>query len=189
MNLISFIQTNIFATILTLSVSIANCVITAKHGYRKTKVEKFKNIYTCLENFANTRAGIIDKCNKIADELADALPEKWNKKTSNEWMKKYQDTYNGINNIITEYSKFLDLFLPFSYFLYKNKPIFPVIITECWSILNLYEQLIIMQNNNIYKIKYSQIVSLVQFILLKGKRKDKKKIHEYLKRNQISEPA
>ncbi len=188
MSFTSFIQTNIFATFLTLLVSVATYVISEKNGYRKMKIEKFENIYVCLEGFANTRARIIDKCNKIADELADALPEKWNKKTHSEWMKKYQNTYSGINNIITEYSKFLDLFLSFSNLLYKNKPIIPIIMAECWSILNLYEQLISMEsNNNIYKIKYSQIVSLVQFILLTGKRKDRKKIHEFLVRNGIFE--
>ncbi|MCX4269170.1 MAG: hypothetical protein OSJ62_10995 [Lachnospiraceae bacterium] len=188
MSFTSFIQTNIFATVLTLLVSIAICVISEKNAYRKMKIEKFENIYTCLERFAKTRAIILDKCNKIANELADALPEEWNKKTRNEWMEKYQDTYSGINNIITEYSEFLDLFLSFSYLLYKNKPILPVVMAECWSILNLYEQLIVMENNNnIYKIKYSQIVSLVQFILLTGKRKDRKKIHEYLVRNKIYE--
>lgn len=188
MSFISFIQTNIFATVLTLLVSVATCVISKKYGYRKMKIEKFENIYTCLEGFVNTRARIVDKCNKMANELADAIPEKWSKKINSEWMKKYQDTYSGINNIITEYSKFLDLFLSFSNLLYKNKPIIPVIMAECWSILNLYEQLIIMEsNNNIYKIKYSQIVSLVQFIISNGKRKDKKKIHEFLVRNEIFE--
>ncbi len=188
MNFTSFIQTNIFATVLTLLVSLATCVISGKHAYDKMKIEKFENIYSCLESFANTRARILGQCNKIANELADNLPETWDKNAKKEWMKKYQDTYRGINSIITEYSKFLDLFLSFSYILYKNKPIYPIITAECWSILNLYEQLIVMESNNdIYKIKYSQIVSLVQFILLKGKRKDKKRMHEYLARNKIFE--
>lgn len=188
MSFIDFIQTNIFVTILTLSITLATCIIDKIHSYRKMKIENFSDIYKCLDEFAKKRSKVLDRCKKIADELASALPEKWDEKSNSEYMKKYYNSYNGINEIIAEYSKVLDLFLSFSHFLYKNKPIIPIIKTECWSILSLYELLITMEcNSGIYKIKYPQIVSLVQFIRLSGKKKDKKRLTEYLQRNQISE--
>lgn len=188
MNFIDFIQTNIFVTALALLITLATCIISEVHGYRKMKIENFNDIYKCLDEFAKKRSKILDKCKKISEELAAALPEKWDGKTDNEYMKKYHNSYHGINEIVAEYSKVLDLFLSFSHFLYKNKPIIPIIKTECWSILSLYELLITMEcNSGIYKIKYSQIVSLVQFICLSGKKNDKKRLTEYLQRNQISE--
>lgn len=188
MSFIDFIQTNIFVTILTLSITLATCIIDKVHSYRKMKIENFSDIYKCLDEFAKERSKVLDRCKKISDELAQSIPKEWNGKTQNEYMKKYDSSYNGINKIISEYSKILDFFLSFTHFLYNNKPIMPIIKTECWSILNLYELLITMEcNTGMYQIKYSQIVSIVQFIRLSGKKEDKKRLMEYLKQNHISE--
>lgn len=188
MSFMDFIQTGIFATFLTLSVTVATCIIDGRHGYRKMKIEKFGDIYACLDGFAEKRAKIVSKCNKMASKLAEDLPEKWDKEANQKKLDKYQDIYHGINEMIEEYSKFLDLFLSFSYFLYRNKPIMPMIKAECWSFLSLYELLMTIDcGERAYKIKYSQIASLIQFIREEGKGEDKKRLREYLSRNQISE--
>ena len=107
MNFIDFIQTNIFVTALTLLITLATCIISEVHGYRKMKIENFNDIYKCLDEFAKKRSKILDKCKKISEELAAALPEKWDGKTDNEYMKKYHNSYHGINEIVAEYSKVL----------------------------------------------------------------------------------
>lgn len=173
-----FVQTNILATVLTLLVTLAVCVISKITGYRKIKIENFKLLYKCLADLASKRAEIITRCNTLASDLADNLPENWNKVSNSEMGKKYKDTCSGINKIASEYSIFLDFFLSFSHFLYKNKPIIPIIKADCWAILRLFAII-----ND--KINYSQIASLAEFIRLYGNRTERKALREFIEKNNI----
>lgn len=190
MNNVDFVQTSILATVLTLLVTLATCIISKVTGYRKIKIENFRLLYKCLVDLTNRRAEIIDRCNALSKELADSLPEKWNKESSSEMIKKYKSTYSGINEIIAEYSMFLDFFLSFSHFLYKDKPIIPIIKADCWSILSLHEKITAFKFEQVdYCISYSQIASLTEFIRIAGNRTDKKMLRRYMKRNKICEFA
>ena len=186
MSLIEFIQTNLLAAFLTAFVTIATCIISTVQGYRKMKIENFDKIYNSLIDFTEKRVSILDKCNSLTKEIADALPDGVQEISNKKLKMLYYNTYYGINELITEYSKCLEFFLSFSRYLYKNKPIAPIVITECWTILGLYEKLITINVMEEYTIKYAQIVTLVQFIRINGKRKDNKQLNEYLKRNNIS---
>ena len=186
MNFTELIHTGILATILTTCVTFATCIISSVQGYKKMKIDNFDKIYNSLINFTEKRATILDKCNSLTKEIADALPDEVQEISNKKLKTLYYNTYYGINELITEYSKCLELFLSFSHYLYKNKPIAPIVITECWTILGLYEKLITINVMEEYTIKYAQIVTLVQFIRINGKRKDNKQLNEYLKRNNIS---
>ena len=188
MNSVDLVQTSILSTVLTLLVTLATCIISKVTGYRKIKIENFRLLYKCLVDLTDRRAKIVDRCNGLSKELADSLPEKWNKESNSEMIKKYKSTYSGINEIIAEYSKFLDLFLSFSHFLYKNKPIMPIIKADCWSILSLYEKITAFKFEQVdYVISYSQIASLTEFIRTAGNRADKKMLRRYMERNKICE--
>ena len=172
---------------MTACVTIATCIINNFQGYKNIKIENFDKIYTCLTDITEKRAEIVDKCNRLIKELADALPEKIQKKSEKEWTKLCSITYNGINELLTEYSRCLEFIMSFSYYLYKDKPITPVIIAECWSVLHLYEYFMSINNIDEYKIKYTQIVTLVQFIKTYGRWKDKKQVRKYLKENRVTD--
>lgn len=183
------VNSGIFATILTALVTAGTCVFSEVYGYRKLKTEKFGEIYKCLDEFIEKRTEIVGKCNQMSQQLADVLPDKWDMKNKKKYNEMYIIIYQKTNEIIAEYSKFLDLFISFSCYLFKNKAIKPVIKADCWSFLNLYEQVIGIQKNlsEPYKMKYAQIASLVETIRLSGKWKDRKKLCEYLERNHVSE--
>ena len=163
MNLPDFIQTGVFTAILTACVTLATCIISNVQGNRKIKTENFDKIYTSLVDITEKRAEIVDKCNELIKELAAALPEKIQKKSKKELAKLCYITYDGINELLTEYSRCLEFIMSFSYYLYKDKPIIPVIIAECWSVLYLYADFLSINNLDEYRIKYTQIVTLVQF--------------------------
>ena len=177
-----FIQTNILATVLTLLVTLATCIISKETGHRKIKIENFKLLYKYLADMTSKRAEIIEKCNTLANNLADDLPENCNKVSNSEMQKIYRDTCAGINKIASEYSIFLDFFLSFSYFLYKNKPIIPIIKADCWAILRLFG---IINDMKEYRINYSQIASLAEFIRLYGNRTERKALREYMEKNKV----
>ncbi len=186
MNWIDFIQTGIFTASLTAFVTIATCIISEVQGYKKMKIENFDKIYNSLTEFTEKRTEIVDKCNKLVKELADNLPEKVQNKTEKEWKKLCYDTYSGINKLLTEYSKCLELIMSFSHYLYKSKPIAPIVIAECWSILYLYKGFVNINNLDEYSIKYAQIITLVQFIKMYGRWNDKRQLHKYLRQNKVS---
>lgn len=186
MNLPDFIQTGVFTAILTACVTLATCIISNVQGSRKIKTENFDKIYNSLADITEKRAEIVDKCNELIKELADALPEKIQKKSKKEWANLCCITYGGINELLTEYSRCLEFIMSFSYFLYKDKPILPVITAECWSVLYLYEDFISINDMDEYSIKYTQIVSLVQFIKTYGRWGDKRQLRKYLKDNKVS---
>lgn len=79
--------------------------------------------------------------------------------------------------------------MSFSFYMFKNKAIRPVIKAECWSFLNLYEQVIEIQGDisEPYGIEYAQIASLAQMIRLSGKWKDRRMLNKYLKRYHVTE--
>lgn len=185
MNIENFIQTSGFATILTVLVTVATCIISTLQANKKMKIDNYDRIYNCLVNLTEKRADIVDKCNVLIKELSDALPNSVHKISDRDWKRQCCDTYDGFNKLLTEYSKYLELFMSFSYFLYKNKPMLPVILSECWALLNLYEKFINICNENEYKIRYEQIVTCVQYIKINGRKKEKKYLNEYLKRNQV----
>lgn len=178
-----FVQTNVLATVLTLLVTLATCVISKITEYRKIKIENFELLYKCLTDLASKRAEIIAKCNTLASDLANNLPENWNNVSNYEMEKSYRNTCSGINKIASEYSNFLDFFLSFSHLLYKNKPIIPIIKADCWAILRLFE---IVNDKKEYSINYSQIASLAEFILLYGNRTERKVLRIYMEKNKIS---
>lgn len=185
MSFMKFIQTNIFATILTLLVTVATCVISRFQEYKKIKIENFDKIYDCLANFTEKRAETIDKCNEMMKRMADALPEKGERVSDEKWKKQYKKTYDDLNRVLTEYSKHLELFMPFSGFLYKSRPVMRIVTAECWSVLKLYEQLVELDDTKEYRIHYGQIVTLVQFIRMNGSHREKKRLHRYLKSNSV----
>lgn len=184
MSLVELIQSGVFATFLTACVTIATVFLNEVMGYKKMKVENFDKISNSLIDFTEKRAEVVDKCNKLIQKLTDSLPEKSDKISEKEWRKIYHHTYRGINELLTEYSKYLELLLSFSFCLYKNKPISPIVMAECWSFLNLYEKFV--NDVDEYNIKYVQIAALVQFVKVKGNWKDKRRINKYLKRNKLS---
>lgn len=179
-----FVQTNILATVLTLLVTLSTCVISKITGYRKIKIENFELLYKCLTDLASKRSEIIAKCNTLANDLADNLPENWNKVSNSEMEKRYRDICSGINKIASKYSNYLDFFLSFSHFLYKNKPLIPIIKADCWAILRLFE---IVNDKKEYRINYSQIASLAEFIRLYGNRTERKVLRVYMEKNKICE--
>lgn len=189
MNCMEFLQTNIFATLLTVLVTVGTSVISEIHGHHKMKIENFDKIFACIEGLNKSRAEILDKCNKELRSIGEEIPEreKWEGMSGAKQLKKYDNTYQRLNDIISEYSKFLEFFLSFSHYLYKNKPLIPIIRADCWSLLNIYEQVVQKGHEQGYVIKFSQIASLVQFIRLMGKRAEKKEIKNYLKRNHVAE--
>lgn len=182
MSWIEFLQTNVFTVILTSCVTLATCFISTVQGNRKMKVENFDKIYNSLTDFTEKRAKIIDQCNRLVKELAEALPDKVQKKSGKELKELCDRTYGGINELLTEYSKCLEFLMSFSYYLYQNKPVAPIIIAESWSILHLYEEFVTIKNGDGYRIQYVQIVTLVQFIKKYGKRRDKRQLRRYLKK-------
>ncbi len=186
MSFVDFIQTGILTAFLTACVTLATCIISEVQGYKKMKIENFEKIYNSLTNFTEKRAKIVDECNKLVKELADALPEKVQRKSEKEWKYLCYITYSGINELLTEYSKCLEFIMSFSHYLYKNKPITPIVIAECWSILYLYEVFVAIDSMDEYSIKYAQIVTLVQFIRTYGRWGDKKHLRKYLKENKVS---
>lgn len=186
MSLGEFIQTGILGAFMTACVTVATCFISGVIGYKKMKVENFDKIYNSLTDFAEKREEAVDKCNKLVQELADQLPDTPQEMEREEWEGKCHLIYCGIKEMLTEYSKCLELLLSFSYCLYKNKPISPIVTAECWSMLDLYENFIAIDDMNRYGIKYTQIVVLVQFIKLKGTWKDKIRLKGYLKRNGLA---
>ncbi len=183
------INSGIFVSILTVLATCATCVISESYGYRKLKTEKFSDIYDCLNQFIEERARIVGMCNQMSHELAAIIPEKPDNKTEKKYREMYDKIYNGMNEMIAEYSKFLDLFMSFSFYMFKNKAIRPVIKAECWSFLNLYEQVIEIQGDisEPYGIEYAQIASLAQMIRLSGKWKDRRMLNKYLKRYHVTE--
>lgn len=185
MRLADFVQTGIFTAILTTCVTLATCIISMVQGYKKMKIENFDKIYNSLTNFTEKRAKIVNKCNKLVKELANALPEKVQKKSEEELEKLCYITYGGINELLTEYSKCLELIMSFSHYLYKDKPITSIVTAECWSILYLYEDFVAINNRGEYSIKYAQIITLVQFIRTYGRWKDKKQLRKYLRENKV----
>ncbi len=185
MSWIDFLQTNVFTVILTSCVTLATYFISTVQGNRKMKVENFESIYNALTDFTEKRAEIIDHCNQVVKELAEAMPDEVQKKSDKEWKKLCDHTYGGINELLTEYSKCLEFMMSFSYYLYKNKPVAPIVTAECWSILYLYENFVTIENGNEYRIRYVQIVTLVQFIRKYGSWRDKKQLHKYLKENKV----
>lgn len=186
MSLAELIQSGVFATFLTACITIATVFLNEVMGYKKMKVENFDKISNSLIDFTEKRSEVVDKCNKMIRDLMALLPEEPIKMSEKEWRKKCYYIYRGINEILIEYSKCLELLLSFSFCLYKNKPISPIVTAECWSFLNLYEKFVDMSNMDEYKIRYAQIAALVQFIKVKGSWRDKIRIHKYLKRNKLS---
>lgn len=185
MNLEQLIQTGIAGVFLTGCVTTATCFISGFIGYKKIKVEHFDKIYKSLIDFTEKRAEVVDKCNALIQKLADPLPDMIQNISEDEWKKMYNNTYQGINVLLTEYSKCLELLLSFSYCLYKNKPIHPIVTAECWSFLDLYEKFVDMGDMDEYRIQYAQIAALVQFIRIKGHWRDRRRLHKYLKRNRL----
>lgn len=186
MNLEQLIQTGIAGAFLTACVTIATCIISEVIGYKKMKAEHFDKIYKSLIDFTEKRAEVVDKSNDLIQKLADSLPDTIQNISKVEWKEMYNNTYQGINVLLKEYSKCLELMLSFSYCLYKNKPLHPIVTAECWSILDLYEKFVDMGDTDGYRIQYAQIVALVQFIRIKGCWKDRRQLHKYLKRNRVS---
>ena len=140
MNWVEFIQSSVFATILTLSVSIVTCVINRVQGYKKMKLEHFETIYNCLELFAEKRAEVTDKCSELSREMGEKYPD-GNKVSEKTFLKWYDNLYCGMNRMIAEYSKCLELYLSISHFLYKYKSLKPIIKAECWEFLKVYESI------------------------------------------------
>lgn len=190
MNIADLVESSIFATVLTLLVTGATCLITELYGYKKMKIERFGEIYECLEKFSEKRAEIVGKCNQISNSVEANVPEKSNKKTAKKQAKYYMDLYRGMNEMLVEYSKFLEHFLSFSHFLYKNKPVMPVVKAECWYFLDIYERIVRIESGiqEACGIEYTQIAAFVQFIHLKGRWKDRRKLKKYFKRNHIKIP-
>ena len=186
MNWTEFIQSSVFATILTVVVSIATCVVSEVQGYRKMKLQHFEVVYHCLEDFTKKRADVIDKCNGIARELAGKMPDTGDK-TSKSFAKQYDNLYSGINKMISEYSKCVEFYLSISHFMYKYKSLRPIIKAECWELLRVYGNVIEEGKDLYYRIQYTQIVDLVEFIKIAGNRNDKKALREYLEKYEISE--
>ncbi len=178
MNWTEVIQSSIFATILTLVVSIATCVISKVQGYKKMKLQHFKTIYNCLEHFTETRAAVLDECNKMAGELAENLPDVEDK----QFVKRYDELYCGINIMISKYSKCLELYLAMSHFLYQYKSLRPIIRAECWELLRIYGVVVEYGKDSNYKIEYAQIVGLVQMIKNTGTWRDRVALYRYLKK-------
>lgn len=185
MNFIGLIQTGILTTFVTACVTIATCIISTVQGYKKMKTENFDKIYTSLVNFTEKRAEILDKCNGLVCNIADSFPERVQRLSEQKWEKVCCNAYHRMNELLTEYSKCLELFLSFSHFLYRDKPIAPIIVSECWAFLTIYEDMVNMFDKEEYRIMYEQIVTLIQFIRLNGKWKDKRRLHGYLKRNHV----
>ncbi len=185
MSWIDFLQTSAFSVILTSCVTLATYFISTVQGNRKMKVENFDRIYNSLTDFTEKRAVIINQCNQLVKDLAETLPDKVQKKSEKEWKKLCNRTYGGINELLTEYSKCLEFMMSFSYYLYKNKPIVPIVKAECWSILYLYEKFVTIENEDEYHIRYVQIVTLAQFIKKYGSWRDKRQLHRYLKENKV----
>lgn len=185
MSWIEFLQTNVFTVILTSCVTLATYFISTIQGNRKMKIENFDKIYNSLTDFTEKRAEIIDECNQLLKELAESLPNKVQKKSEKEWKKLCDRTYDGINELLTEYSKCLEFMMSFSYYLYKNKPVEPIVTAECWSVLYLYEKFVNIKNENKYPIQYVQIITLVQFIKNNGRWRDKRQLRRYLKENKV----
>lgn len=185
MSWIDFLQTSAFSVILTSCVTLATYFISTVQGNRKMKVENFDRIYNSLTDFTEKRAVIIDECNQLMKDLAETLPGKVQKKSEKEWKKICDRTYGGINELLTEYSKCLEFMMSFSYYLYKNKPIVPIVKAECWSILYLYEKFVTIENEDEYRIRHVQIVTLAQFIKKYGSWRDKRQLRRYLKENNV----
>lgn len=182
MKWIDFIQTGIFTTLITIFITIATCIISAVHEHKKMKIDNFDKIYGCIVDFTQKRAEILEKCNGLIKAIAENIPKDEKEIHENQWENLFRDTYDGINKLLSEYSKCLEMFLSFSHYLYRNKPIAPIVIAECWSLLNLYAQFVSIQTDNGYDIRYEQIITLVQFIKVNGKRKDKKRLRLFLNR-------
>ena len=108
------------------------------------KIENSDKIFTCIEELNKSRAEILDRCNKELRSIGDNLPEqeKWEGMSGAKQLKRYDNIYQRLNDIIAEYSKFLELFLSFNYYLYKNKPLIPIIRADCWALLSVYEQVV-----------------------------------------------
>lgn len=186
MSWVEFIQSSIFATILTLSVSIVTCVINRVQGYKKMKLEHFEAIYNCLELFTIKRAEVTGKCSELSKEIGEKYPD-GDKVSEKNFLKWYDSLYCGINEMIAEYSICLELYLSISHFLYKYKSLRPIIKVECWELLRLYEGILEIGKKYHYNIRYAQIVDLVQFIKITGTWKDKKALRKYLNEHQIVE--
>ena len=65
MNIENFIQTSGFATILTVLVTVATCIISTLQANKKMKIDNYDRIYNCLVNLTEKRADIVDKCNVL----------------------------------------------------------------------------------------------------------------------------
>lgn len=180
------IQSSIFATILTLCVTFATCIIGEVQGYRKMKLEHFDTIYHCLEDFTKKRAKILDKCSQKSEELSEILPDLNDKYSKKDFIARYHLIYRGMNQIITEYSNCLEFYLAVSHFLYKYKSLRPIMKAECWNILKIYEKVVEAGKEDYYHIQYSQIVNLVEVIRITGNFRDKKALKKYLKDNQVN---
>lgn len=180
-----YIQPSIFATYLTLCVTLATCIIGEVQGYRKMKLEHFDSIYHCLEDFTKKRAKIIDKCNQKSEELSEILPDLNDKYSKKDFMAQYYRIYHGMNQIITEYSNCLEFYLAVSHFMYKYKSLRPIMKAECWSILKVYERVVEAGKKDHYHIQYAQIVNLVEFMHITGNFREKKALNKYLKNNQV----
>lgn len=187
MKWLDFIQTSIFATILTLFVTLATCVIGKVQGYMKMKLEHFETIYHCLEDFTKKRAKILDRCNQTIEELSEILSDFDDKDSEKDFLNKYHCIYHGMNQMIAEYSKCLEFYMAMSHFLYRYKSVRPIIKAECWNLLNVYEKLVEAGKEYHYKIQYAQIVDLAVFIRSTGRWRDKKALNKYMKKNQIYE--
>lgn len=187
MSWVEFLQSSAFAAILTFLISIATCVISEAQGYRKMKLQYFNDIYSCLEQFTKNRTEVIDKCNEMSKELAEKFPNADDTKSEKSFLKRYDNLYCGMNKMISEYSKCLELYLSMSYFLNKDKSLKPIVKAECWNFLNVYGKLIVEGEKLQYKIHYAQIVNLVQFIKIAGTWRDRKALRKYLKKYHIFE--
>lgn len=185
MNVTEFLQTGLFTAFLTACVTVATCIISTVQGYKKMKLENFDKIQDSIIRITEERMLIVEKCNDLVEKTAKVLPEKSHKISEKEWKNLCYAAYSGINDLLTEYSKCLELMLSISHYLYRNKPISPIVAEECWSILKLYESFVALNCERGYKIKYAQIVTLVQFIMINGRWRDRRQIKRYLKKNEI----
>ena len=178
-----FFQSSMFAAVLTALVSVATCIISKVQGYKKMKLQHFETIYSCLERFTKTRIEVLEGCNKTARELADKIPDANDKK----FLKRYDDLYCGMNDMISEYSKCLEFYMSISHFLYKYRSLRPINKAECWELMRAYEKVVEYGENYHYEIRYAQIIDLVQVIKMTGTLRDRIVLHKYLKKHRILE--
>lgn len=181
------IQTAGFAAILTAFVTVATCVITEFYGARKLKIEKFNEIYDCLQKFSKQKSKVMRRCNSLIEAAAWRIPEDmWIRERTDD-IQIYRRTYHDFHLFLREYSGYLELLLSFYRFLYKDKGNIPATREECWTILELYAALagIDYPEAEECKLEYVQIVSLIQFIKLHSGFFGRMRIYQYFKKNHV----